>query len=578
MKYETPIMESFSRLGFAPRDGQVAAVNQILEAYIDEGMRNVILNASTGTGKSIIGAVVAETYSTLKGNKVGPKSSISLTATNVLAQQYEGSFIKIKEAGQYSMIKGAGNYGCTALSTPEQNETADACAWFTMVQESATFQATLDTHCARCEYLNVKKKRNMVRHLTTNYSFYFIDRLYSGKFEDRDLIVWDEAHLINDLFSEHNAIYFSQKSLMKAAMDIADKVPMTDLRIAKLIKAIGNDCSIPDKINETNYRTYLSGLKEIYAFAKEQGGIGQDRALRTGNMKQYSALKRFTREYEGKFCKIDDLFNFEYDHSFEWNKEEKSVSVKPIFVGSMMEALYCGDESKNLFMSATVSDNFMTKTLQLDPAKTKFIKLEPTFPKENKEVVFLDPISLNYTSMQDPKTIKKLRSNIRKIVEHHVEKGDRGIILAPSFKVTKEAADEIGNIKGMKLFEHRQGEKLVDILDAFKAYRGGPAVLISPSMYEGIDLPGDLSRFQILVKAPFPSLGDKRMKFILDRHPDIYNTITIMKCVQGAGRSVRSMEDHATTYMLDANLKRIWGSNDNVWKDEFKVRYTSDLG
>lgn len=577
MKYETPILESFRRLGFNPRDGQVAAVNQILEAYIDEGMRNVILNASTGTGKSIIGAVVAETYSTLKGNKFGPKSSISLTATNVLAKQYEGSFIKIMDAGQYAMIKGANNYDCSALSTPQQPENADACAWYNMVQESSAFQTILDTHCAKCEYLDVKKKRNAVRHLTTNYSYYFIDRMYSGKFEDRDLIVWDEAHLINDLFSEHNAIYFSQKTMMKTATDIADKVQITDMTIAKLIKAIGQDCAKPDKINETNYKTYLHGLKEIYSYAKVQGGIAMERALRSGNMSKYSALRRFVKEYEGKYCKIDDLFNFEYDHVFEYNKDEKSVSVKPIFVGTMIDALYCGDESKNLFMSATISENFMTKTLQLDASKTKFIKLDPTFPKENKEVVFLDPISLNYTSMQDPKTIQKLRGNVRKIVQHHFEKGDRGIILAPSFKIVKEMAEEVSEIRGMKLFEHRQGEKLQDILEVFKAYKGGPAVLISPSMYEGIDLPGDLSRFQILVKAPFPSLGDKRMKYILDRHPDIYNTITIMKCVQGAGRSVRSLEDHATTYMLDANLKRVWTSKTNVWRDEFKERYASDL-
>lgn len=569
-------MESFSRLGFAPRDGQVAAVNEILTAYIDEGKRNVILNASTGTGKSIIGAVVAETYSVLKGNKVGPKSSISLTATNVLAEQYETSFIKIADAGQYAMIKGAGNYDCNALSTPEQTETADACAWFTMVQESATFQATLDQHCSRCEYLGVKKKRNQVRHLTTNYSFYFIDRLYSGMFEDRDLIVWDEAHLVNDLFSEHNAIHFSQKSLMKAAMDIADKVGLSDPKIAKLIKAIGNDCAIPDKINETNYRTYLLGLKEIYSYAKDLGGQEGERALRRGDMKKYSTLKRFVREYEGKFCKIDDLFNFEYDHVFEYNKDDKAVTIKPIFVGNMMDALYCGDESKNLFMSATVSEGFMTKTLQLDPAKTKFIKLEPTFPKESKEVVFLDPISLNYASMQDPKTIKKLRSNIRKIVEHHVEKSERGIVLAPSFKVAREAADELASVKGVKIFEHKQGEKLIHILDAFKLYKGGPAVLISPSMYEGIDLPGDLSRFQILVKAPFPSLGDRRMKYILDRHPDIYNTITIMKMVQGAGRSVRSIDDHATTYVLDVNGKRVFTSKTNIWQDEFKLRFASE--
>ena len=129
----------------------------------------------------------------------------------------------------------------------------------------------------------------------------------------------------------------------------------------------------------------------------------------------------------------------------------------------------------------------------------------------------------------------------------------------------------------IKLYEHRQGEKLEQILTSFKNHTGGSAVLISPAMFEGVDLPGDLSRFQILVKAPFPSLGDKRMKFILDRHPDLYNVITIMKMVQGAGRSVRSPEDHAVTYCLDQNGQRIFNSNHNIWKDEFTMRFTKFL-
>jgi Rad3-related DNA helicase len=579
MKYETPIMEAFARLGFTPRDGQVSAVNQILEAFIDEKMRNVILNASTGTGKSIIGAVTAETLTFIRNNnseagKIGPKSSISLTATNVLAKQYENTFENIKDSGRYIMIKGAGNYDCEALTTPEEDARADSCAWFTMVQNSSEFQHILDSKCARCEYLETKKRKNHVRHLTTNYSYYFIDRLYTGKFEDRDLIVWDEAHLINDLFSEHNAIHFSKKIMQRTAQDIADTVQITDMEIAKIIKQIATDCGIKDKIDDTNYRAYLTALQKVYIYAKERGSILAEKALRAGQMQRYTKLTRFVREYEGKGCKIDDLFKYEYEHVFEYKEDEQSVSVKPVFVGTMMEALE--GASHNLFMSATVNETFMTKTLHLDKATTKFIKLPPTFPPENKEVVFLDPLALNFQSMKDPATIKKLRSNVRKIVEHHVENEERGIILTPSFKLTVEIVDEIKSIKGYKLFEHKQGEKLEHILNAFKAYKG-MAILISPSMFEGIDLPGDLSRFQVLVKAPFPSLADKRMKFILDRHPDIYNIITIMKMVQGAGRSVRSEDDHAITYILDLNGKRLFTSGPNIWKDEFKLRFASDL-
>lgn len=579
MKYEKQIEEAFARLGFTPRAGQADAVNQILTAFIDEGMTNVILNASTGTGKSIIGAATAEALTAVRGgldNAV--KSSISLTATNVLAKQYDSTFHGLGDKGKYIMIKGASNYDCSALSTPESPENAEACAWYTMVQSGSEFDSTLHNHCNKCDYLAIKKKKNLTRHLTTNYSYFFIDRMYTGKFENRDLIIWDEAHLINDLFSEHNAIYFSQSRMKKTQEEIAENVRLTDLEVSKVINSLIKDCGTKGKINETNYEAYLRALMDVYTYAKQEGQAQAERALRSGNMGQYSKLSRFTKKFEGLYCKIDDLFKYDYPHVFEYKEEDKAVSVKPVFVGQMMDALRAGDH--NLFMSATVSSDFMTKTLELEATKTKFIKLEPTFPKENKEVVFFDTLSLSYTSLQDPATVKALRKNVAKVVKHHIDDGDRGIILTPSFKLQGELIAELQGqswLKNYKLFEHRQGEKLEQTLTAFKAYKNGPALLVSPSLFEGIDLPGDLSRFQILVKAPYPSLGDKRVKFILDHHPDLYSLITIMKAVQGAGRSVRSPDDHAMTYCLDKNLERLWSSKANIWQNEFSTKHIKFL-
>lgn len=579
MKYEKQILEAFARLKFDPRPGQIDAVNQVVVACIDDKKRNVILNAPTGVGKSLIGAVSAEVLHSIKhGNIPTPKASIMLTATNVLARQYANTFEALEGGNNFMILKGAGNYDCDALGIDEatgSQTTAEHCAFFTMLQNKSQFTEILDKHCEKCQYLDQKKRRNSVRHLTTNYSFYFLDRMYTGKFEDRELIVWDEAHLVNDLFSEHNAIHFSQKTCLAMAKEIAETVRITDVEIAKTLSQIGKDCATRNKITDDNYEAYLHAMHKIYAYAVTAGQTEADKALREGNMGKFRKMNSFKRKYEGRGCKIDDLFKYGYDHVFEYKEADSSVSVKPVFVGTMMANLEAGRH--NLFMSATVSPEFMMTTLNLAPADTAFIKLPPTFAKENKEIVFMDPQSLSYTSLQNPEVLKKLRANTAKIVKKHVADGDRGIILAPSFKLQNEIVDELGpQIKAgaFKLFEHRQGEKLEFILAAFKEYAGGPAVLISPSMYEGIDLPGDLSRFQVVVKAPYPSLGDKRMKFILDKHPHIYETITIMKLVQGAGRSVRSQNDHAVTYMLDLNAQRLWKSKSNLWKDEFNVRYT----
>lgn len=575
MKYEAAITDAFRRLNFSPRPGQAEAVQQVLEAFVDEGMTNVVLCAPTGTGKSIIGAACAEALTTVRGKPESMvKSSVLLTATNVLAKQYHNTFDALEKTGKFIMIKGAGNYECSALSTPEEEATGETCAFFTMTQHRGEFEDVIQKHCNSCEYLQIKQRRNLIRHLTTNYSYYFIDRMYTGKLENRDLIVWDEAHLINDLFSEHNAIFFSQKLVQKMAQEIADAVQITDLEIAKILSSVAKDCGTKDKINDRNYKAYLTAMLKVYRYAKERGEIFKEKAIRAGQTGTYNKLTRFVRAYEGRACKIDDFFKYEYDHVFEYKEDEAAVSVKPVFVGTMIDALQAADH--NLFMSATVSGDFMVQTLNLDPTKTKFIKLPPTFPKENKEIVIFDPLSLSYSSLQNPDTVKKLVENVGKIVKKHVAEGERGIILAPSFKL--QNAIVAGLPKGdYKLFEQRQGEKLEHTLAAFKAYTGGSAILISPALFEGVDLPGDLSRFQILVKAPFPSLGDKRMKYIADKWPNLYSLITVMKAVQGAGRSVRSDQDHAVTYILDQNLVRLWKSKSNVWSDEFTTRFTSFL-
>ena len=72
------------------------------------------------------------------------------------------------------------------------------------------------------------------------------------------------------------------------------------------------------------------------------------------------------------------------------------------------------------------------------------------------------------------------------------------------------------------------------------------SVLISPSVHTGFDLKDEQSRFQILVKVPYPSFGDRwiKKKQMLDGGK-WYRWQTVLKIVQAYGRSVRSKDDWA---------------------------------
>ena len=96
-----------------------------------------------------------------------------------------------------------------------------------------------------------------------------------------------------------------------------------------------------------------------------------------------------------------------------------------------------------------------------------------------------------------------------------------------------------------------------------------PTVLLSPSMTEGVDLKGDLSRFQIICKVPYPYLGDPIIRKRMAKNAKWYPMKTAMSIVQSYGRSVRTMEDSAITYILDSDWRRFYSKNRDVFPAGF---------
>ncbi len=580
MRYEKQIEQVYSDWGYSPRNNQVEHIDKILISFLDEGVKNLVLSAPTGAGKSIIAAVTAEALHRIKHPDQTEGASFLLSATNVLLDQYSDSFADPDNPRDttFHVVKGASNYRCEALSDAAQEETAESCA--VMLFRKSGMDDVIRRFCDPCDFAWSRQAKGKARHLITNYSYYFVDRMYSpAPMPPRTLCVFDEAHLLNDLFTEHNAIYCGEGRIKKCIDEVGDNLKLGNTDVFKNLKIILTDLSA-GKITDLNYKQYAQLLLDTYVLIYQ--GAEQQAAANIRSHTLYLKLNKLAKKYKGFACKIEDFFLFEYPHVFEFKaknakagQNENEFSIKPIFISEMFAAL--DNAEHNLLMSATLNETFIKRTMTLE-GKTKFLKLPATFPIKNKRVLFFKPQGLNYNTMKNPETVKKLCANAYEIVKHHTDLKERGIILAPSFVVAKAISDSLKMMAvNTQIFEQQRGQKLADVLLEFKMYTGGPAVLITPSGFEGVDLPGDLSRFQIIVKMPFGSLADKRMKVILERYPDIYGLQALMKMVQGAGRSVRSECDYATTYCLDTGIQRSWVSTENVWKDEFTTLFTSNL-
>ena len=89
-------------------------------------------------------------------------------------------------------------------------------------------------------------------------------------------------------------------------------------------------------------------------------------------------------------------------------------------------------------------------------------------------------------------------------------------------------------------------------------------------MTEGVDLKGEHSRFQILCKIPYPYLGDKIVKKRMNKYKGWYDLQTVKSIIQSTGRSVRSSDDYAVTYILDSDFERLFRKNSMIFPQDFK--------
>lgn len=550
------VSKTFKNLRLTPYPGQEDLVINILESFYTKGSKNVILSADTGTGKSIIGAVVACCISEIEDEQL---ASFILMNNNALVQQYSRTFDSYGDH-KFFQIKGASNYPCDALRKFTQNK--DANAESCVVKQVS--DAVKSNVCDQCEYAIAKRQNNRTENLITNYSYYLVSKLWSRHLQDRCLTIFDEAHTLNDVFCSHSEIYVSEERLTKTIEEVKSYFGIEAQASIEMLVKLKNGLQLK-RLNESNYTSFVTHLLGAY---KDISSLFAKKAEKEQDLTQYDRLAKMAKKYFNFGCKIGDFLEYEFDHSFEFNEETLECHIKPIFVGKMSKVIL---GPKNLFMSATISKEFMVQTLDLDEAETDFVKAPSAFPKENKTVVFYQTQTLNYQGMKDPDVVSNMLDSIVEIVTQHAkETRESGIILTPSFYVTDSIAHRLKKISGVNVIAHGKGSKAADCISKFKSAKT-PTVLISPSIYEGIDLPGDLSRFQIIVKAPYPSLGDARMQKIAADYGQVYRMITLMKVIQGIGRSIRSTDDWAVTYILDKNAENLFKSGLNVWIDQFEV-------
>jgi Rad3-related DNA helicase len=204
-----------------------------------------------------------------------------------------------------------------------------------------------------------------------------------------------------------------------------------------------------------------------------------------------------------------------------------------------------GTVRKMVFMSATISREDI-RELGLAGRRVTYLECESPIPAANRPLLFRPRLNMarDYQQHSVPLFAKMLAAELER-------RPEKGMVHVPY-----SMAEWLRSLlDSPRLIFHDKFDKQ-EALDRFKASPPEDGkVLVASGMYEGIDLPYDAARWQIIGKVPFLSLGDEQVRRRMEAYPDWYDWSALRNIIQACGRIVRSPDDYGETVVWDVSLK-----------------------
>jgi Rad3-related DNA helicase len=503
---------------------------------INEGKRYIVLDCGTGIGKSAVGVCLANYFARTQAHQGAGGGGYFLTTQKMLQEQYIRDFGGMK--GDMCSVKGANNYTCKR----KKDHDCGAVRRFIKTNKQ---DAELNKCNGDCNYVSAKKAF-MASHLsTTNYSYFLNITKYTEDFDEpRQLLILDEAHNIEEEVSGFVDIKIDEK--------LCDRVSL-------VLPRFNNRQEAMRWIDDVFEPAVTSKVQEL----EEEMGFNPDASV----IKEHD----FMDKYMCKLHRFQEKYNQEVDNWIVNQIEptapgkQRELEFKPIDV-----SYYCQDVLYRygrivIFMSATIiNEKCFAESVGIPRDLMAYMQVESPFPPEHKPIVYAPMGKMTMDSIAE--TLPKITKATEAILKRHPDQ--KGIIHTHSFKILNHLQK---SVKSNRLLY--QDDKNKDKILAKHHKTNEPTVLVSPSMQEGVDLKGDLSRFQIICKLPFPYMGDQLVKERMRKWDWWYAYETAKVLIQAMGRSIRDENDKAITYILDESWAYFYKKNAHLFPPSFHKQF-----
>jgi Rad3-related DNA helicase len=237
-----------------------------------------------------------------------------------------------------------------------------------------------------------------------------------------------------------------------------------------------------------------------------------------------------------------------------------TLELTPLGIAGEARALLTECAEVTVLLSAYLGPAaVVAETLGFGEEDVRAFATPSPFPLEQRPIVYRPVGALSRASL--PALEPSLFAEIAGILAAHPR--DKGLIHVASYAVARRLMADVAQRaprEARRMIFVESSEAKASALERHRV-SAAPTVLVSPSLREGVDLPDDFLRFQIVTKMPYPDLGDPWTAARRGRDPRWYAVETAKALVQAYGRSCRHADDHGVTYVLDAQFERFLQHN-----------------
>ncbi|HEX8846182.1 MAG TPA: ATP-dependent DNA helicase [Pyrinomonadaceae bacterium] len=600
------------------RPGQIQMAEAVLRAF--EEKRHLIVEAGTGTGKTLAYLVPAIAAATARGSRV----IISTGTKNLQEQLMEKDIPFLQQVlprkFTAAYMKGRSNYACLqrirrAENSPvlegldemdyfdevrkwaRESQTGDR-AELTDLPENLSFWRHIDARSEICVgqkcpdydacYITRMRQRAMDADIViVNHHLFFADLAlrnneYGQVLPDYSAVIFDEAHLIEDVAAEYFGSQVSNYQLEDLVRDLST-LPITSVEVNKELTRIASRVTrfadnfwmgFREGRGEEGRAPILPGTfarkrtdGEIEATPLGEAYLGLDGALERMET-TLDAMAEQPLEVENLLRRVRQIrFDLQFivagdDKHFVYWMERRGrglfLRASPIDVSGLLQDKLFERVETVVMTSATLASagnfNFIRERLGLDE-ETDDLIAPSSFDYESQAILYLPK------NMPDPRSPQFADAAAEEVIRLLNATEGRAFVLSTSKAAMNRLYESVAANVDFPCFLQGTASK-AGLLERF---RGTPnAVLFATSSFwQGVDVRGSQLSCVIIDKLPFAVPSDPvvaaRQRYIDDQGGTSFYEYSVPQAIislkQGLGRLIRSTTDRGVLAVLDPRLR-----------------------